>query len=190
MSPGNLMNPVGLTAWVMASGYASTSLLCLKVAVTRPARAAVQRRPEEIKRAQAWWLCCGAVLALLAVLAVWRLDLVLGDWLRRSLQDAGWYPLRRPLQVGALVFSVWLGWLVLSDALPSGSDRLGWPLLASVGGTSLLLFVGWGRLLSWHALDAVLNARWVGVSTGRWLEAIGLLVVAVFATWQWWTTDV
>ena len=121
------------------------------------------------------------------MLTAWRLDLTLGEWLRQGLRDLGWYPLRRPLQAAALMFSVWLGWLVLTDVLPANASG---PLLASVAGTALLLFVGWGRLLSWHSLDAILNARWAGISAGRWLEAMGLLLVAAFATWQWRATDV
>lgn len=162
------------TAWAMASGYASAGLLCLKVAVSRPTT--------EVDRMQRIWAGCAFVLALLAVLAVWRLDLVLGDWLRQALRASGWYPLRRPLQAAALLASLWLGWVLLREALPPGA---GWPLVGCVLGTGLLSFVGWGRLLSWHTLDGVLNFRWVGVSTGRWMELLGLLAVLGFAMWQW-----
>lgn len=181
------MNPMGFSMWVMASCYASASLLCFKVAGSRLASQGAQHLAADSRRVQMLWACCAMVLAVLAVLAVWRLDLVLGEWLRQGLRDSGWYPMRRPLQVGALMFSLWLSWLVLSDVLPAGA---GGPLLGCVAGTSLLLFVSWGRLLSWHSLDAVLNARWAGISAGRWLEALGLCTVAVFATWQWRVGDV
>ncbi len=127
------------------------------------------------------WSRCGFALALLAVLTVWRLELVLGDWLRETLRSGGWYPQRRPLQAAALVLSVCLGGQLLRHALPAGVGR---PLLGGVAGTSLLMFILWARLLSWHPLDAVLNFRCAGVSTGRWLEAAGLLVVTSCAAWQ------
>lgn len=162
------------STWAVASGYASAGLLCLTVAAGR--------RADDIDRSGTLWAACALVLAVLAVLTLWRLDLMVGDWLRQAIRDAGWYPLRRPLQAAALIFSVWLGWLLLSESLPSGAA---WPLVGCVLATALLLFVGWARLLSWHTLDAFMNLRWSGMSLARWLELAGLMAVVCFAVLQW-----
>lgn len=161
-------------AWAVASGYASAGLLCLTVAGAR--------RAADLDRVEAVWAGCALAMALLAVWTLWRLDLVLGDLLRQGARQTGWYPLRRPLQAAALLASVWMGWLLLRESLPPGA---GWPLVGCVSATALLLFVGWARLLSWHALDGLLNLRWAGMSLARWLELAGLLAVACFAAWQW-----
>lgn len=178
----NIFHLTSPTAWALASAYASVCLLCLKVAASRSTSRIVQLLPAEVRRAESLWLGCAIALALLAVLAVWRLDLMLGEWLRQGLRNSGWYPMRRPLQGAVLLTSLWLIVLLLKKLLPSDTA---WPLLGCAVGTALLLFVSWGRFLSWHWLDAVLDARWLGVSTGRWLEAGGLLAVAGCAAWQW-----
>lgn len=176
------MNPMTATAWAMASAYLSAGLLCLKVAALRPAHRMAQLVPAEVRRIENLWRGCAMALALLAVLAVWRADLMLGEWLRQGLRGSGWYPLRRPIQAAVLLASLCLGGWLLKEFLPPDAA---WPALGCAAGTALLLFVSWGRFLSWHWLDAVLNARWLGVSTGRWLEAASLLAVTACAAGQW-----
>ncbi len=165
----------------LAVGYLSAGLLCLAVAYWPPAERVARPAPDEVRRVATLWAGCGFALTLLAVLALWQLDLMLGDVLRQSSREVGWYSLRRPFQAAALVAGLWLAWKVLREALPSGAS----PLLGCVALTLLLAFVVWGRFVSWHWMDSVLNFRLGGASTGRWLEVSGLLSVAVLAAWQW-----
>ncbi len=166
--------------WLIASAYVCAAALCLKAAQGLTPQGAFARL--EAARMDGAWMACGLVLVLLSLLTVSRLDLVLGDVLRSALRASGWYPLRRPLQVAALLVSLWLGWLALGAALPPGAAGT---LVGCVCATALLLLVAWGRLLSWHTLDSLLNLRWMGLSTGRWLEVLGLLGAALCASWQW-----
>lgn len=167
----------------LSAGYLSAGLLCLKVASRPLADVSAQRAPEDVRRVAALWTGCGIALGLLSVLALWRLDVLLGDMLRQASRSGGWYPLRRPFQAAALVAGLCLAWKVLRAALPLGACR---PLLGCVAGTLLLSFVVWGRFVSWHWLDTVLNFRWAGGTTGRWLEVSGLLAVAVLAALSAW----
>lgn len=172
---------MSLVAATLAAGYLSAGLLCLRVARRLPADASARGDPAETSRVGMLWAGCGLALALLSMLALWGLDLRLGDMLRQASRDDGWYPLRRPFQAAALVAGLWLVWKVLRDVLPSGASG---PLLGCVASTLLLAFVVWGRFVSWHWMDSVLNFRWAGASTGRWFEVTGLLAVAAFAVWQ------
>lgn len=167
---------------ILAAGYLSAGLLCLSVARRVPPGQSAEQDPAGCRRTAMLWTGCGFALALLSVLALWRLDLMLGDMLRQASRVDGWYPLRRPFQAAALVAGFWLAWKVLREALPSGAGR---PLLGCVSGTLLLVFVVWGRFVSWHWMDSVLNFRWAGGSAGRWLEVTGLLAVTFSGVWQW-----
>lgn len=145
--------------WVAAAGYAAAGIPCLA---------------RGLQRGEAAWAGAAGVLFLLGSVQAAQLDLLVTGALRSLAWHEGWYGMRRPLQ--AIVLAAGAG------ALVAAARRLGsQPLLAL--GTGICLFLGWARVVSLHHVDEILNAGVFGLRAGRWLDAVGLLLVVAACVW-------
>jgi len=145
--------------WILACGYGAAGIACAL---------------RGLQRAETAWLGAGAALWLLALTQVTHLDLVATSALRSAASHEGWYVLRRPAQAVALGAGA-LGLFIAARSLRSQ------PVLAV--GLGICLLLGWARVVSLHQVDEILNARMAGLSTGRWIDAGGLMLVAIACLW-------
>lgn len=143
-----------MNAWWAALSFAAGALACLATARDRQ---------------EGGWLAAGGVLGVLAVVQVTRADLLATSALRAWAWQSGWYGLRRPAQVIALLAGVLAVRHLARRACVDG-------LLAA--GVGACLLVAWGRMVSLHQLDSLMDARMLGLSWGRWVDAAGLVLVA------------
>lgn len=166
-----------LVAWLAAlerlgPGHALIALGHLAIVLLAGLAARAARDATESPRG--WWLLAGlhGALALDALLV---LHVPWVQLLRHAALAAGHYEARRGLQLivlyGGIALTlaalVWLRTRLRAD----------WPALAPlVAGSALLLTLTALRWLSFHASDQVLALRLAGVSLGRGLELLGLLL--------------
>jgi hypothetical protein len=145
--------------WIIACGYGTAGIACAL---------------RGLQRAEPAWIGAAAALCLLALVQATQLDLVATSALRSAASREGWYVLRRPAQAVALGAG--------ALALFTAAQRLrSQPLLAA--GLGMCLLLGWARVVSLHQVDAILNARVSGLSTGRWIDMGALALVAAACLW-------
>lgn len=166
-----------LEAWLLALSalgpvhglLALGELLLLALAVLA-ARAAA-----DAGRSMRGWHLLAGLYGLLAIDTVLQLHVPWVQILRRVALDAGHYTDRRSAQV--VVLGVGLVLTLGAVAWLKARLRADWPALAPlVAGTGLLIGVSALRWLSLHASDQLLALRLAGVSLGRGLELLGLLL--------------
>lgn len=142
---------------------------------------ALSVNPQPVSSTRLWRWC--AALLLLLALADWlRMDYVLVVWLRDIARGEGWYGLRRPLQLAALVLALYGGLAASSRALrlASRSDSAAAQKTA-IFGMTLLLVLLCVRMVSFHYTDRLLDAHVLGASVGSWLDLTGLALIAAGA---------
>ncbi|MCU0756718.1 MAG: hypothetical protein MUE46_16660 [Xanthomonadales bacterium] len=135
------------------------------------------RAAAEAGRATRGWKLLAALYGLLALDAVLQLHVPWVQLMRHAWLQAGHYEARRSAQVVVLG----LGLVLALGGIAGLQARLraDWPALAPLlAGTALLLGVTALRWLSFHATDQLLSWRLAGVSLGRGLELLGLLLAA------------
>lgn len=145
--------------WIVAAGYGLAGLACFA---------------RGLQRGEAAWVVAAAALCCLALTQAAHLDLLITSVLRSHAWHEGWYGLRRPAQAIAIA----AGAVALIIATRRLSSQ---PLLAA--GVGICLFLGWARVVSYHHVDAILDARMSGLSAGRWIDAGGLVLVMTACLW-------
>jgi hypothetical protein len=163
-------SPMG---WITVGAYALAVVLAWRNAQTAR-RTAVP---------SSFWIGLAAVLLLLGLNKQLDLQTWFGQTGRDMALAQGWYEQRRYVQfafivllcAGAVGALVWARnhWAALWK-------EYRWVL----GGVALLLLFIVVRAATFHHLDALIGAEMVGSTMGRWLEIVGVLVVAL-ACWHW-----
>ena len=131
--------------------------------------------------AHAWrafgWLAAAAIFVALAVLRLIDLDRLV----RFAAADSSLYEGRRPIQLALVLGAVGAGSVLVAIVVYAArrTPRLAVSLSVAI---ALLAYVG-VRAVSHHRVDRVINERLLGIYTNSWLEAFGVLVVAV-AVWR------
>lgn len=158
---------IGLGPWLYAVGY--LGLLALSLLAARAARDATEPT-------RGWMLLAG-VYGLLALDTLLQLHVPWVQFLRRAALAAGHYEARRSAQLLVLYAGVALvlGTLVWLRARLREAFRSRLPLIL---GAALLIGLAALRWLSFHGTDQWLAWRLAGMSLGRMLELVGLLLSA------------
>ena len=141
---------------------------------------AVRQASRRSGESGAGWLAAAALLALLGINALYRIDILITTLARAVARQQGWYGDRREGQYLLLVLLggaalLTLGWLrarlkqVWSECLPA------------VAGLGTLLALAALRLISFHDTDALLNLRVAGIPAGRLIELAGLCLTVAGA---------
>jgi hypothetical protein len=132
------------------------------------------------------WRWYAATLFLMALNVLLRIDVEFVLWARTVTKSAGWYDMRRAVQLAALLML--MGCLALCvKALQE--YLLKWRL-KHVSTASMIAFAGLLllavllalRLVNFHYTDQVMNWRLGGLRMDRWIELFGLTMVMVGAT--------
>jgi hypothetical protein len=135
---------------------------------------------------RAFWRLLSIALLLLAANSLLEGELMLLGWLRELALAQQWYEWRRPLQLAALGLTSWMGGMVLSRwrriltglRFPPGAVQ-------ALRGLALLACLPLLRGLSFHYTDVLVYWRMAGLALGRWVELLGLALVALAAWRQW-----
>lgn len=169
---------------------ASTALLVLlhvgvALACVAVARQSRTHAPGAAREARLWWLYA-VVLLLMGLNALWRLEEVwLGSW-RNLARHEAWYADRGTVQLWALLVLLVLATLALAwQGLARGRRRPTAARKAALAhrlvraGLALLLLHLALRTVSWHTTDQLIYTRVAMISLGRWLDLVGLGLVAL-----------
>jgi hypothetical protein len=174
-----------LVAWLAAldrlgPGHALIALGHLAVVALAVLAARAARDAAESPRG--WWLL-GALHGGLALDTLLQLHVPWVQVLRRTALAAGHYDARRGWQLLVLYAGIALALAAL--VWLRGRLRGDWPALAPlVAGSALLVTLEALRWLSFHSSDQLLALRIAGLSLGRGLELLGLLL-AIGALGRW-----
>ena len=128
------------------------------------------------------WQIFSAGLFLMALYTFLGGEQALVLWLRGMARTEGWYELRRPIQVMALVVMLVAGFQGFSRVWSIASrGELPLALALAIAGMGMLTLVFCLNLVSYHYTDAVLNQDLSGLRVARWLELGGLGLVLLGA---------
>lgn len=175
--------------YTLFSIKASTALLVLLHLGVAMACAAVARQrrldaPGPAREARLWWLYA-ALLLLMGLNALWRLDEVwLGSW-RHLARHEAWYADRGTVQLWALLVLLGLATLTLTwqelarGRRPTAARKVALAHRLVRAGLALLLLHLALRTVSWHTTDQLIYSRVAMISLGRWLDLVGLGLVAL-----------
>lgn len=137
------------------------------------------------ERSGAWFIAT-ALMAILAVDAVFEPTFFLVQFVRQLAQMQGWYEERRREQLYVLILLAIVGLFVLGWLRTRIADA--WSTCGpAVLGLSLLVALAALRAISFHDTDVFINLPIAGFSLGRLLELGGLALVWV-GTIRWLTT--
>ncbi len=162
------------TALCMALLYTACAVICIWADTSKNNVATPTANPWPL------WRWCAIVLLALAVNALLQLELVFLFWVREFAKDSGWYELRRPIQIGVLL------WLVGAITLVPEIRHKVWRTYRKSSSTAtamvalgLVLLVGLFvlRFVSLHYTDQVLDWQVMGRRLGRLAEFSGLGLV-------------
>ncbi len=157
-------------AWthlVVAAAYAGAAWLCLLN----------RHLDRQTQQGLAPWTAATLILVLLAFNTVLCGDVFVTDWLREMARLNGWYAQRRPAQYFAALCAV--GVLFWRARRGSGAGPgVDVPAARLSAGLAVLLGLLALRTVSAHGTDAVLTARLLGISLGRWAEVGAIVWVA------------
>jgi hypothetical protein len=128
------------------------------------------------------WQIFSAGLFLMSLYTFLGGEQALVLWVRGMARTEGWYELRRPIQVMALVIALVAGFQGFSRiwSIALGSE-LPLALVLATAGMGMLTLVFCLHLVSYHYTDAVLDQGFSGLRIARWLELSGLGLVLLGA---------
>lgn len=160
--------------------HCGVALAC--VAVARRRRRDVTLSSE----ASQWWWYAG-MLTLLGLDTLWRIEDALVSALRSEAQQMNWYAERGTLQLWAVVALLGLVatvWALQEFAQSRTSRRIAGDSHHWVRAGLAVLFVHLAlRTVSWHVTDQLIFTRVAWISLGRWLDMVGLGLVA-WGAWR------
>lgn len=174
-----------LDAWRAALEHvgAGHALIALGHLVVLALALLAARAAVEAAESPRGWRLLAALHGALALDGVLQLHVPWVQLLRHAALIAGHYEARRGLQVLALLCGIALALAAL--AWLKARLREDWPALAPlVAGSALLLTLTALRWVSFHGSDQLLALRLAGLSLGRGLELLGLLL-AIGALLGW-----
>jgi heme A synthase len=126
------------------------------------------------------WQIFSAGLFLMSLYTFLGGEQALVLWVRGMARTEGWYELRRPIQVMALVIALVAGFQGFSRiwSIALGSE-LPLALALATAGMGMLTLVFCLHLVSYHYTDAVLDQDFSGLRIARWLElgSLGLVLL-------------
>ncbi len=160
-----------LVGWFTVFAYFATSWAVWRLA--KRLRAAQSRSYE-----WRFWQFCAVLLLGLGINKQLDLQSALTELGRVLAKAQGWYEVRRFVQLAFIVFSVAVAgllWLILSLTLRHAprATRVALFGLALIGAFVLV------RASSFHHVDEMLNAGWLGFELNWLLELGGILTVAL-----------
>lgn len=157
----------------MAAAQLVIAALCAGVGIA-------MRQTWTTRRQSMGWMGIAMVLSLMAFLTALDMSRWLTPQLREWVQQEGMYTVRRPLQLVCLLVLLMAGATVLRlvarefKAL-STHVRVALFSCASMGAVQVM------RTISFHYFDLILDYRIVGVSVGRLIEGLAMLLIMAAA---------